>query len=291
MSVVEHRDAAVGQPSGGPGGPAEQRGLGRRRRRCAGRPRTRPRRSRARRAARTRGRRRGPCRARTLSMATPSGRSTTPSWRSTAISRHGPGSRPAAARRAGGRAPARAGAEPACAGPCGSRRPRARRPACRRPGRVRRAASATAAVSSASSSLTGTRSRGSAFSRESSLPGSKRVKRSCHASSRRRACAPASTGGPSGPSPPAWTAHSSPKQGKRVAISFMPAPPVAEAGARRNAQEGDPGHRRRDHPEQEPGGARVRAHAERVPDHEQPGERGEAVQRPPAGDPDRPART
>ena len=173
----------------------------------------------------------------------------------------------AAGRRAGAsRSASRAAA--ARGGRRRSRRPRSRPAACRRrgrrwppPPRGRPRPGAPWSV------LTGTTSRGSAFRRESSLAGRKRLKRTCQFSMQRRASSSAA-------GVAAQTPQREPKQSNLM---------------RRCGGRGEAAHEQRaggDHDErgreQEPGGAGVGAHHQRVADAEHPGQRGEAMQLAPA---------
>ena len=84
---------------------------------------------------------------------------------------------------------------------------------------VRRAAAMAAAASPASSRLTGTSRLRSAFSRDSSLVGSKRLNRRCQSSSRSRARRTASRASPGSPSPITKTAQVEPKQANDSTVS------------------------------------------------------------------------
>jgi hypothetical protein len=97
---------------------------------------------------------------------------------------------------------------------------------------VRSAAATIASAKRAIASLTGTTSRGSAFSRESSLAGSKRVKRSCQSPRKRRASTTAARALRPGASPVTATPHLAPKQSNRSRASpiFRPLPPGAAPG-------------------------------------------------------------
>ena len=79
------------------------------------------------------------------------------------------------------------------------------------------AAATTACKKRAITGLTAISERGSALRRESSLVDSKRVKRSCHASSERSAWATASAAR----SPLTWTVHCEPKQSKVALCSSV----------------------------------------------------------------------
>ena len=80
---------------------------------------------------------------------------------------------------------------------------------------MRCAASIATATKRHIDSLTCTRRRGVAFKNDSSLSGSKRLKRSCQSSSRARVA----TAARSPPSPSTWMPASPPKQGNEICDS------------------------------------------------------------------------